>query len=98
MAAIGQDFFFLSGFATAYRKASLLAAARADKSGEDKFVRLAAGVEEEQKLHQVRLFLSLCQSSVTVFIDLTLSRARRMQRSGQWTWTASRHPKPLPTT
>jgi hypothetical protein len=50
----GQDFFFLSSFASAYTKASLLAAAKADKQGHDTFVSLAAGVAEEQKLHKVR--------------------------------------------
>ena len=57
----GQDFFFLSSFENAYRKASALAAERSDKTGEDRFMSLAAAVVQEQKLHQVRNHFTLRQ-------------------------------------
>ena len=49
---VGQDAFFLNSFGDAYKAAGKLAGKRDDAAGQQEFQNLAAGVEDELKLHR----------------------------------------------
>ena len=49
---VGQDAFFLNSFGDAYKAAGKLAGQRDDEAGQQEFHNLAAGVEDELKLHR----------------------------------------------